>query len=325
MLESYLAVIAGLALLTWSADRFVDGAGNLARILGAPPLLIGITIVGIGTSAPEVLVSISAVINDTPNLAVGNAIGSNITNIALVLGITALICPLAVNSGILRRELPLVLGVSALAVVFCLDLRLSRGEGATLLLGFVLVLAWMLHLARTGSQDDPMLSEIIAHEQEQDGMPPGKAWFWVGVGLLLLPISAQLLVWGASTIARHFGISELVIGLTIVALGTSLPELAASLMSALRKEADLALGNVLGSNLFNLLLVLAIPGLMSGPALDPDIKVRDLPVMIGLTVVLFVMAWGWRGQGRISRLEGGTLLAAFVGYQLILAASLDLI
>ncbi len=324
MFESILAVIGGLVLLTWSADRFVHGAASLARILGAPPLLIGITIIGIGTSAPEVLVSISASLSGAPNLAVGNALGSNITNIALVLGLTALISPLAVHSGILRRELPLVLIISLLAMWLCHDLVLSRAEGLLLCAGFLAVFAWMIHLGRSGANDDPMLSEIVAHEA--DGLlPKHRAWLWVGVGLVLLPVSAQLLVWGASHIAREFGISELVIGLTVVALGTSLPELAAALASARRQEADLAMGNVLGSNMFNLFLVLGIPGVIAQPALDPEVMSRDLPVMLGLTTALFVMAWGWRGPGRINRVEGGLLLATFVVYELILARSMNLI
>lgn len=323
MLLSSVAVIGGLILLTLSADRFVLGAASIARHLGAPPLLIGITIVGIGTSAPEILVSLSASFSGTPNLAVGNAIGSNITNVALVLGVTALIAPLAVNSAVLRRELPLVLLVSALAFVFCIDLELQRYEGLLLFAGFIAVLVWMFRLARLSPKSDPMLAEITEHE-EQALIPKNHAWGWVIVGLIMLPASAQLLVWGASNIARALGISDLVIGLTVVALGTSLPELAASLASALRKEADLALGNILGSNLFNLLLVLGLPALIAQPALDAEILWRDLPMMFGLAVAVFVMSIGWRGPGRISRLEGGVLLASFVGYELILASSMNL-
>ena len=179
-------------------------------------------------------------------------------------------------------------------------------------------------MAKTGAKDDPMLSELSEHENEEP-LPKAQAWGWVLFGMIMLPASAQLLVYGASDIARSFGISDLVIGLTIVAIGTSLPELAASLASALRNEAELAIGNVLGSNLFNLLLVLAIPGVIAAPSLDADAVSRDLPVMLGLTLVTFVMAIGWRGQGRISRLEGGALLAAFLGYELILAVDMNLL
>ncbi len=324
MTLSFAAVIGGLILLTYSADRFVLGAASIARILGAPPLLIGITVVGIGTSAPEILVSLSATFQGTPNLAVGNAVGSNITNIALVLGVTALFTPMVVASGILKRELPMVLVVSAAAFYFCSDLVLSRLEGGLLLCGFIAMLGWMLYMAKTGAKDDPMLSELSEHEKEQP-LPKAQAWGWVLFGMIMLPASAQLLVYGASDIARSFGISDLVIGLTIVAIGTSLPELAASLASAMRNEAELALGNVLGSNLFNLLLVLAIPGVIASPALDADVVNRDLPVMLGLTVVAFIMAIGWRGHGRISRIEGAALLAAFVGYELILASDMNLL
>lgn len=324
MFVSLAAVIAGLILLTYSADRFILGAASVARVLGAPPLLIGITIVGIGTSAPEVLVSLSASLSGAPSIAVGNAIGSNITNLALVLGITALITPLAVASGILKRELPLVLLVSVLTLLICANLVLSRVEGVLLLLGFVGVLGWMISLARNGATDDPMVAELTEH-QDDARLPKRKAWMWVVFGMIMLPASAQLLVWGASEIARTFGIPDLVIGLTIVALGTSLPELAASVVSALRNEPEMALGNVLGSNLFNLLLVLGLPGLIAAPILDPEVLTRDMPVMLGLTVATLVMAYGWRGQGRISRLEGLILLAAFFGYQLILAINLDLL
>ena len=324
MFVSLAAVAVGLILLTYSADRFILGAASVARVLGAPPLLIGITIVGIGTSAPEVLVSLSASLSGAPSIAVGNAIGSNITNLALVLGITALMSPLAVASGILKRELPLVLLVSLLALFLCADLVLSRAEGGILLAGFVGVLGWMISLARSGATDDPMVAEITEHQDDAQ-LPKAKAWMWVAFGIVLLPASAQLLVWGASEIARTFGIPDLVIGLTIVALGTSLPELAASVASALRNEPEMALGNVLGSNLFNLLLVLGLPGLIAAPALDPEVLSRDLPIMLGLTVATLVMAYGWRGTGRINRIEGLILLVAFVAYQLILATDLDLL
>ena len=326
MLLSLTAIVAGLVLLTWSADRFVTGAAALARHLGAPPLLIGVTIVGIGTSAPEILVSLSASLGGTPNLAVGNAIGSNITNVALVLGLTALITPLGVASVILRRELPLLLVVSGLALLFCWDLQLARWEGAVLCVGFVAVLTWMIRLSRTVAPDDPMIAEVLESAELDKPLSLRAAWIWVGVGLVLLPSSAQLLVYGASDIARHFGISDMVIGLTIVAIGTSLPELAATLASALRKEADLAIGNVLGSNLFNLLIVLGLPGLIAAPALEPDLLSRDLPYMLGLTIATFIMAWGFAGRpGRINRLEGALLLGAFIAYQLILAAQNNLI
>lgn len=325
MLLSLTAIFAGLILLTWSADRFVTGAAALARHLGAPPLLIGVTIVGIGTSAPEILVSLSASLSGTPNLAVGNAIGSNITNIALVLGLTALITPLGVASVILRRELPLLLVVSAVALLLCWDLQLARWEGAVLCVGFVAVLTWMIRLSRTVAPDDPMIAEVLESAELDKPLSMRAAWTWVGVGLVLLPSSAQLLVYGASDIARQFGISDLVIGLTIVAIGTSLPELAATLASALRKEADLAIGNVLGSNLFNLLIVLGLPGLIAAPALEPELLSRDLPYMLGLTTATFIMAWGFRGPGRINRFEGALLLGAFITYELILAAQNNLI
>lgn len=322
MIASYLAVITGLVLLTWSADRFVGGAAALARILGAPPLLIGITIVGIGTSAPEILVSLSASLNGTPNLAVGNAIGSNITNVALVLGLTALITPLSVHSGVLQREWPMVLVVSILAFIFCADLHLSTWEGGALILGFVAVFAWMIHVGRADRSGDPMLEEIASHEEELPEMSNRAAWLWVAVGLLMLPLSAQLLVFGATNIAQHYGVSDLVIGLTIVAIGTSLPELAASLTAAVRNEHDLAIGNVIGSNMYNLLAVLGVAGVLAPLAVDRHVLLRDLPLMIALTLVLFVMSLNYHGKGRITRLEGLALLVTFVAYQLFILADI---
>ncbi len=324
MLLNLLACAVGLILLVWSADRFVRGAASIARHLGAPPLLIGLTIIGIGTSAPEVVVSLIASLQGNPQIAVGNALGSNITNIGMVLGVTALIAPLAVSSTALRRELPLVLGVSIATLLMCLDGLLERWNGALLLMGFVATMAWMIWLGRTTDASDPLIQEI-SQEGQTAALTPRWAYFWIVTGLILLPVSSQMLVFGATRIAEHFGVSDLVIGLTVIAIGTSLPELAATVAGALHKEPDLAVGNVLGSNLFNLLLVLGIPGVIAAPQLDPAVIVRDLPMMIGLTVAVIAMAWGRSSPGRISRIEGAALLAAFIGYELILAASVDLI
>jgi len=313
-----LAIAGGFVLLTWSADRFVVGASALAYNLNIPPLIIGLTIVSLGTSAPEILVSGVASLQGNSGLAIGNALGSNITNIALILGITALIMPLNVHSSIVRRELPVLLGVMLLALMLLLDGSLGRLDGIILLTGIPFMLAWMAHIGmKEKSSHDPM-SEEFADEVPTD-MTMAKAGFWTLVGALCLIASSKILVWGAVSIAQAIGVSDLVIGLTIVALGTSLPELAASVMSVLKNEHDIAIGNVIGSNIFNLLAVLGLPGLLSPGPVDAAVLTRDYPVMIGLTVALFIMAYGFRGRpGRLNRIEGALLVTAFVGYQTLL-------
>lgn len=316
MLNYTLAVIGGFLFLVWGADRFVIGAAATARNLGVAPLIIGLTIVGFGTSAPEMLVSTVAALQGNPGLAVGNAIGSNITNIALILGLTALIMPLAINSKLLRRELPILTATMLAGLVLLLDGELSRLDGAVLLLGLLALVIWMVRTGMAERSSDPLETEF-SDEIPRD-MPMPKALFWVGVGLLVLLGSSQLLVWGAVGIAQSLGVSDLIIGLTIVALGTSLPELAASITSVLKGEHDIAVGNVIGSNLFNLLAVLGIPGLLQPLAIDSEVLTRDYPIMIGLTLMFFVMAFGFRGKGRINRVEGGILLACYLGYQTLL-------
>ena len=318
MLLELLAIAGGFVLLTWSADRFVVGASALAYNLNIPPLIIGLTIVSLGTSAPEILVSGVASLQGNSGLAIGNALGSNITNIALILGITALIMPLNIHSSIVRRELPVLLGVMLLALLLLLNGSLDRLDGIILLSGIPLMLAWMAHIGmKEKASHDPM-SEEFADEVPTD-MTMAKAGFWTFVGALCLLASSKILVWGAVSIAQAIGVSDLVIGLTIVALGTSLPELAASVMSVLKNEHDIAIGNVIGSNIFNLLAVLGLPGLLSPGPVDAAVLTRDYPVMIGLTVALFIMAYGFRGRpGRLNRIEGALLITAFVGYQTLL-------
>ena len=315
LLPPILAVSAGFALLVWGADRFVTGAAATARNLGVSPLIIGLTIVGFGTSAPEMLVSGIAAWQGNPGLAIGNAIGSNIANIGLILGTTALVTPLTVASVTLRREMPLLLAVMALSWWLLSDGVLGRGDGLLLLGGIILLLGWMIHLGMNhrARGHDPLIDEFT--EEIPTAMSTPAALAWLGIGLLVLLGSSRLLVWGAVEMARFFGVSDLVIGLTIVALGTSLPELAASVMSALKKEPDIALGNVIGSNLFNLLGVLGIPGLIAATPVDPAVLGRDYPVMLGLTLALLLMSWNLRGTRRINRLEGLLLLAAYLGYQ----------
>jgi cation:H+ antiporter len=313
-----LAIAGGFALLTWSADRFVTGASGIALNLKVSPLIIGLTIVSLGTSAPEILVSVMAAMQGNAGLAIGNAIGSNIINTGLILGITAVIVPLSVHSSIIKRELPVMLLVMALALLLLLDGTLGRIDGAVLVSAMALMLIWMVHIGRRSqtTDTDPISGEFT--DEIPTSMPMGRAVFWLVVGGLVLVGSSRMLVWGAVSVAHSLGVSDLVIGLTIVALGTSLPELAASVMSAIKKEHDIALGNIIGSNIFNILAVLGLPGLIDPGPIDAAVLTRDYPMMLGLCVMLFVMAYGWRGPGRINRLEGAILVACFCGYQTLL-------
>ncbi|MEW7997975.1 MAG: calcium/sodium antiporter [Candidatus Thiodiazotropha endolucinida] len=314
-----VAILVGLVVLVWSADRFISGAAALADNLGVSPMLIGLTVVGFGTSAPEVLVSTMASFNGNPGLAIGNAIGSNIANIGLILGFTALLIPLSVHSSVLRREYPLLLAVSAMAFLLMWDGELNQLDGIILVVTLVAVLGWMIYTAKTGAAD-PIAGEFDA-EIPHD-IPTQKAIVLLLGGLIFLLLSSRLLVWGASNVASALGVSDVIIGLTIVAIGTSLPELAASITSALKGEDDLAIGNVIGSNLYNLLAVLSIPGLVTPGAYSPEVLERDLPVMMVLTMFLFFMGHGLGKQGRINRLEGLLLLLCFIGYQSLLFVSL---
>ncbi|AOU99029.1 calcium/sodium antiporter [Acidihalobacter yilgarnensis] len=312
MLLAVLAIIAGFALLIWSADRFVLGAAALARNFGVPPLVIGLTIVGMGTSAPELLVSAMAAWDGNAGLGIGNAIGSNITNIGLVLGATALIAPLTVNSKLLKRELPLLLVVMLLGYALLADGRLARPEGSALLLGLVMLLVWMVWSARRARADDALAEEIL--DEQPPPMSTSAALGWFALGIAVLLGGAKLLVWGAVAIAHTLGVSDLVIGLTVVAIGTSLPELATTILSARRGEPDIALGNVIGSNLFNILGVLGLPGLIAPGPVPHEVLTRDYPLMLGFTALLFLFAYG-RQPRRINRVEGGVLLGAFIGYE----------
>jgi len=313
MLYDVLAIITGFVLLIWSADRFICGAASTARILKVSPLVIGITVVGFGTSAPEMLVAVIASLDGSPGLAVGNALGSNITNIALVLGGAALVKPLDVHSGILKKELPLLLVAMLLALLLVQDNVLGRSDGLILISSMFLVMWWITRQALQNRGRDPMQAEY--EEELPQGMPMPRALFWLALGLVMLMASSKLLVWGAVNIATSFGVSDLIIGLTIVAVGTSLPELAATVTSALKNEHDIAIGNVVGSNMFNILAVFGIPGLLSPSELDTGVLVRDFPIVFVLTIALVVMAYGFRGPGRINRIEGGILLLSFFAYQ----------
>jgi cation:H+ antiporter len=319
MLLNLLAILVGLAVLVWGADRFISGAAALANNLGVSPMMIGLTIVGFGTSAPEILVSSIAALDGNPGLAIGNALGSNIANIGLILGVTALVTPLSVHSGVLKREYPLLLAISLISLALMWDGTLSRVDGLILMTLLVAILLWMVRSARLDSSD-PISSEFDA-EIPHD-IPTPKAALWLGVGLLALLFSSRALVWGAANVASALGVSDVVIGLTIVAIGTSLPELAASIASALKGEHDIAIGNVIGSNLYNILAVLSLPGLIAPGPFLPEVLTRDQPFMIGLTIALFLMGYGFGNQGRINRIEASILLTVFVGYQTLLFFSL---
>ncbi|NWF35697.1 calcium/sodium antiporter [Mariprofundus sp. KV] len=321
MTLSIVAILVGFALLVWSADRFVEGAAVAARHLGMPPLMIGMVIVGFGTSAPEMVVSAMAAMDGSPNLALGNALGSNIVNTALILGITALIAPIAVNSDIVRRELPLLLLICGLLGMLLWDNELTAFEAIVLLGGFFLLLVWSIYSALRGQGDN--LGNEIQELIKVESMPLGKSIFWLTAGLILLIVSSRILVWGAVTIAEAIGISDLVIGLTIVALGTSLPELAASVIAARKGEHDIAIGNIVGSNMFNILAVVGISGVIAPmPAIAPEVLLRDWSTMMALTVVLLMMAYGFRKDfGRINRLEGALLLLSFIVYTSYLVLS----
>jgi cation:H+ antiporter len=313
MLLPSLAILLGLALLVWSADRFVDGASATAGHFSVPPLLVGMLIVGFGTSAPEMVVSTIAASQGNPGLALGNAWGSNIVNIALILGVTALVSPIIVHSLILRKELPILTAVTFLSAWLVWDLEISRMDAWILLAVFGVLVTWSIVQGMRGGAD--ALASETAEELKAHAMPLKRALMWLALGLVVLIASSRLLVWGAVTIAQSLGVSDLIIGLTVVAIGTSLPELASCVAAARKGEHDIALGNVLGSNLFNSLAVVGIAGAIAPIGVDPEVLTRDLPVMVGLTLVLFVMGWGFRGQaGRINRIEAGLLLAAYLAY-----------
>ena len=281
MMLNIAAIVIGIMILIWSSDQFVEGAASIARKLGVSQLIIGMTIVSIGTSAPEIVVSVMAALEGAGNLAVGNALGSNIANISLVLGITLLVAPLLLRSSYLNREFPLLFGVTVIGAILVVDGELDLFDGLVLLACLALALTKM---ARDAQKDNLIAEELTAdHAAEMSASYP---WLRFIGGALLLVASSRALVWGAANIADTLGVSELIIGLTIIAIGTSLPELAASVASAKKGHAEIALGNVLGSNLFNLLAVLPIPGLLAPLVLDTSVLTRDYPVMLALTALL---------------------------------------
>ncbi|MDE1515086.1 MULTISPECIES: calcium/sodium antiporter [Vibrio] len=311
MLEAVVLLFIGLAILVWGADKLVFGSAALARNIGISPLVIGMTILAMGSSAPEMMVSATAALEGKTDTAVGNVLGSNIANIALILGITAMVKPLSIGSAVIRRELPIMLGVTLIAGMILWDNYLGFYEGILLIGLFSVFILIMLQISRKEqSHGDTLLDEQAS--EIPAGVNNRHALFWVIVGLILLPLGASMLVDNAVVIAKYFGMSDLVIGLTIIAIGTSLPELAASLAGALKGEDDMAVGNIIGSNVFNILAVMGIPGLLNPSLLSSQAMGRDFWVMLGVSLLLVALVLGKRRQ--ISRWEGALLLSCFIGY-----------
>ncbi|PMJ02653.1 calcium/sodium antiporter [Vibrio splendidus] len=306
--------------MVWSADKLVYGAAALARNFGISPLVIGMTILAMGSSAPEMMVSATAALDGKTDTAVGNVLGSNIANIALILGITALIKPLSISSGVIRRELPLMIGVTLLAGALLWDNHLGFYEGVLLFVLFAAFLFAMLQISRSEKKN----GDAFLEEQESEvpeGVSNPKAAMWVVVGLIILPLAANMLVDNAVVIAKFFGMSDLVIGLTIIAVGTSLPELAASLAGVMKGEDDMAVGNIIGSNVFNILAVMGIPGILNPSVLSEFAMGRDFWVMLGVSLLLVVMALG--KSRSVNRIEGGVLIVTFVAYQAYLLMNMS--
>ncbi|MDE1477142.1 calcium/sodium antiporter [Xenorhabdus bovienii] len=312
-------LITGLILLVYGSDRLVYGAAVFARSLKIPPYIVGLTIMGIGTSLPELMVSITAAQDGLPNMAIGNAIGSNITNLLLITGAASLIRPITVKSDILRRELPLMLLITAFVGYILAGSYLSRLDGIVLLLTALFFIALMIKMT-TVSQDDGLDSYM----QERDAELPvegnkGIALLWVVLGLIILPISTRMVIDNAAVVARIYGISELIIGLTILAVGTSLPELATSIAAAIKGENDMAMGNIIGSNVFNITLVLGIPGILSPSVISPQAFSRDFWVMMAASVLFTIFCLG--RKHRLNRLNGVLLLGCFIAYFVVLFVS----
>lgn len=315
------ALLVGIICLALSADKFVEGAAITARRIGIPPLLVGMLVIGFGSSLPELVVSTLASAEGNTGLALGNALGSNISNIALILGVTAMLSPIAVKSSVLKRELPILLFVTvAASALLGLDGELSRRDGVALIVLFLLLMAWSVY-AGLRSPEDKLAGEV--EHSLQSGISTRRAVIYLVGGLIALIISSRLLVWGGVGLARLLGISDLIIGLTVVALGTSLPELASSIVAVRRNEHDIALGNVIGSNLFNTSIVIGIAGVVSPTTIESSVMARDIPAMIILTVILYLFCRPFKvRKARINRKEGGLLLAGYIGFYLLVFAQM---
>jgi len=312
MLLASLAILIGLPVLLWSAGKFVGGAASVANHFGVSPLLIGMLIIGFGTSAPEIIVSVFAAIQGNSGIALGNAYGSNIANILLILGLTALISPIAVKSEIIKKELPVLLGITFFAAWQVWDLTVSKDDAFSLLGLFVLLLSWSIYHGMKGDKD-ALADEYDEEINSNEGTVKTHV-MWLIAGLLLLVASSRMLVWGAVEVATFFGVSDTIIGLTVIAIGTSLPELASSLMAVKKGEHDLAIGNVIGSNMFNTLAVVGIAGTIQPMTVGSEFLYRDVMVMFASTIALFIFCIGIKRQGRLNRLEGGAFVLAYAAY-----------
>ena len=316
MWVNLLLMAFGFAALIWSADKFLTGAAATATNLGVSNIVIGLTVVSLGTSAPEIVVALIAAIEGNAVLAIGNAIGSNIANIGLVLGITAIVMPLPFSQSVRRRELPWLLGATVLAIILLFDRKLGMLDGILLLTGLAYILWQLLRSEREAADGESLLASEL---DELPQMRQAAALFWLFVGLIVLLAAAQLLVYAATEIALALGTSSMIIGLTIVAIGTSLPELAATVGSALKGQPDIAIGNIVGSNILNILAVLAVPGLITSTELDFSALWRDSGMMLALTLMLALFAYGLNSRAVITRFEGTVMLLAWIGYNMLLA------
>ncbi|WP_435806752.1 calcium/sodium antiporter [Shewanella psychromarinicola] len=319
MLVNILMLVAGLAVLVWSADRFVYGAAAFARNLGLPPMLIGLTIVAMGSSAPEMFVAATASMDGMRDTAVGNVLGSNIANITLILGLTALLGAISVASKTLKREIPIMLAATVFAGYTLHDNVLTRAEGIMLIVVLFVLMGYFIwqatHDRTTDSLDTELGSDIPKN------VLTFHAIIWLIVGIIFLPLSASWMVDGAVGIAKFYGLSDLVIGLTIIAVGTSLPELAACIAGVLKKEHDLAIGNIVGSNLFNILAVLALPGLIAPGEIDASASGRDFYMVLGTSTALAVLVLSSGAKQQLTRWHGALLLITFIAYQIIVFQS----
>nr|WP_275445671.1 MULTISPECIES: calcium/sodium antiporter [unclassified Halomonas] len=314
-----MSIVIGLILLAWSADRFIDGAAATAFHLGMPPLLVGLLIIGFGTSAPEMVVSALAAIQGSPGLALGNAYGSNVANIGLILGVVALLSPLAVHGQLLRLELPVLGAVTLLSGALLLDGTISRIDSALLLFLLAAVVVLSILRARRRARKQPV--DLDESRTAGQGMSLRQGMIWTGFGLVVLVASSRLLVWGAVSVAEAMGVSDLIIGLTVVAIGTSLPELASSISAVRKREHDMVLGNVVGSNLYNTLGVVGLAGVIAPIHTASEALYRDWPVMAALTLVMALFCLGRGGPGRILRWQAALLLMAYLGYNAYLIGS----
>lgn len=316
MLLAMALLIIGLLLVVYGADRLVFSAAILCRSIGVSPLIIGMTVVSIGTSLPEIIIASAAALHGQLDLAVGTAIGSNITNIMLILGLAAILHPFAVDSDILRRELPLMLLVSLLAGLFLVNGELSQIKGILLLVIAVLYLLFIIRIGRlaerTGSDK---LTREQASELPQDGSL-SVAFLWLGVALVIMPIATQMVIDNATVLAHYFGVSDLVIGLTIIAIGTSLPELATAIAGVRKGENDIAVGNIIGSNIFNIVFVLGIPALVAPGRFDALAFARDYWLMLAVSAVFALLCW--RKPRQVGKRIGALLICGYIAWVVVL-------